>query len=193
MLNLDTIRGKITMNDRLYIRDLCRIASKQARQNIDKNMTSFLSNLEEKEMPPGNYYWITLNWDPKAFQMDLIKQKIDEILKYKYINYYWYNYEQRGKNLKTCGTGVHNHLLINIQAPKPPAPSVIRRFIYRKIKNLVGNNRHIDIRKTTYPSDKIHYLEGSKQGNTKDEMVKQDRKFREDNNLEGIYTNYEEK
>lgn len=189
-MSLDILTGKITIVDLAYIKNACRLASQLMRQNIDQMSSSFLTNLKKKNIPSGNYYWITINWDPKTFELDLIKEKLNEIMQYQYIEYYWYNYEQRSRKISNVGSGVHNHILICCQDKIPPPPSYYRRMIYRKVKDLVGTNRHIDIRKTQFPSDKIHYLSGHKQDGAKEMQVSMDRKYREMNNLETIYTNY---
>lgn len=155
--------------------------SKQSARSV-KNIKDFVKIL----MPVGTYYWVTINWNPNTYNLELIKTKIQDILTLPHINKYWYNYEQRGK-IEGDFKGFHNHMLICNTSNKPPARSIIQRDIYRKIKNLVGNIKHVDVYKTPFASDKIYYLNGLKIHSEKECMILNDIKYRSRYNLNRLY------
>ena len=139
------------------------------------------------DMPHGNYIWITINWKPGT-PIEMVRSKMAECSSHSMIKYYWYNFEQRGRKKSERGRGLHNHLLIMLDEKVPLCR--VKRMISRKIKGLIGNSRHLDVRKSNFPSDKLEYLRGNKNDECKDPMVLQDIEFRKESLIEDIYTNY---
>lgn len=175
-------------SDLSNIREITNFYSGQLLSKMCQNVSNSLTDSTINEMPSGKYLWCTINWDNTKLDLPDIKQQLESIVKHKYIKYFWYNYEQRGKSRVNCGTGVHNHLLFMLDGDF--SLSTIKRMIIRKIKSFIGNARHVDLRKTDFPSDKLEYLQGNKKSPSKDKMIEQDDVYRQVHKLKVFYTNY---
>lgn len=176
----------ISIQEHRYL-DIKSYINKEIKEEMSRKRSEPLDN-SNISLPDGKYLWCTINWDPKTFDLEKVKVILSELFDHKYFVQYACNYEQRGKVEKERGIGIHNHLLI--KTGSNVAPSYVKRLIVRKLKGLIGNPRHVDLRKTDFEKDKMLYLSGDKMHLYKDCMIVQDKLWREENNLLSIYTNF---
>ncbi len=96
-------------------------------------------------------------------------------------------FEQRGKDEKHQGTGIHAHIIVDKVAHY--SPKQVQTRLYNSFKHMCGNSNHIDVRKypASYKSDKIAYMKGDKWDADKEAAVKINLRWREKNNIESLY------
>jgi hypothetical protein len=113
----DALKAEQTMILRRIIR----------REYKSGNYLSHLKQIEDnqfKKEEKDPYWWITINPKPN-FTLKDIKYKIESFVKRKIVANYIYVYEQRGTCKRSCGSGIHLHVLI--KKAKKTMPTVSPR------------------------------------------------------------------
>jgi hypothetical protein len=177
----DALKAEQTMILRRIIR----------REYKSGNYLSHLKQIEDnqfKKEEKDPYWWITINPHPK-FNLKDIKYKIQAFVKRKIVANYIYVYEQRGTCKRSCGSGIHLHVLI--KKDKKTMPTVFKRDIKNSFKAITDvNNKsvfNVHACPKKYLKDKYEYMTSVKTGDKKDIKQKYDIVFRKNNNLKKIY------
>jgi len=143
----------------------------------------FAVKLEAKQS--DRLIWMTINYKPEVSISDIIDIS-SRLSKRKFMDQYWYNFEQRGESVDSIH-GIHSHWLILSSHPS----GQLHRDVYNTLKHVVSTKQHIDVR--VYPremlQDKLDYLQGKKWDPEKEGKVRVDKEFRKINSLDLIYTN----
>ena len=177
----DALKAEQTMILRRIIR----------REYNNGNYLSHLKQIEDnqcKKEEKDPYWWITINPKPNIVLKD-IKYKIESFVKRKIVANYIYVYEQRGTCPRSCGSGIHLHVLI--KKNKKTMPTVFKRDIKNSFKSITDvNNKsifNVHACPKKYLKDKYTYMTSEKTGDKKDIKQKYDLVFRKKNNLNKIY------
>lgn len=133
------------------------------------------------------FLFVTVNPQPKFNFLEL-KKKVEKCISKKWIDRYAYTFEQRSEIPGTY-SGFHSHMIIQFNDKKL---SEAKREIINTFKTMVGNEKAIDIRvkKLEFLEDKERYIQGHKDDPDKLAKALNDRKFREDYDLDLVYSNY---
>lgn len=143
---------------------------------------------EKAKSCSSSHIFLTLNPDP-THTLDDIKKYIFKCITKKWIKQYWISFEQRGRTEDTRGTGIHCHILIN----RGVEPGKARRELKNTFKNLcnVDNPHLLNFKWITEKSleNHIKYITGEKRPkDDKEDMMAQDKLWREKYQLEPYYT-----
>jgi hypothetical protein len=158
-----------------------------AGSNYDVEYRIYRESLKPTIEP--HYFFITVNPKPDV-KLDLFMKLLVNFCKRKPITDYIYTIEQRGETIEEVGKGFHAHILVSWD---PAMSKRVRQFCGETFKRVIGsNNNHIiNINKIPkeYFKDKIDYMTGLKWDPEKDQKLKIDKIFREQNNILLLYKN----
>jgi len=134
----------------------------------------------QKQKPSSKYYWVTVSPKPQT-SLESLRVKVEKYVRSRMIQGCIYTYEKRPSD----GTP-HVHLIVK---PIGVSDSDFRKRTKNPFKDLVGNNRCIDIKicPESFLGDKIEYIKGNKWDVSKDEACDEDKVFRLENELEPYY------
>lgn len=165
-----------------HSRSLSRQYTQEERNAIIAELKSFIYGSKKVD----NFYFMTINFKPDL-DLDQCLKALDRVAQRAFIKEYHYSIEQRGSTDLTRGEGIHSHWMVHTSKPL----SEFKRDLFNTLKKYLGNQRHLDVRKypLEYKADKLDYLKGLKWDPEKEDKVKQDILFRQENFLEDIYTN----
>lgn len=147
----------------------------------------------EKKSEITEYMFITINPDPSLnISVKALYDKLCKTCKSIRILDYIFTLEQRGENESECGIKPHMHLLIKHKFPKM---CKLKDHLRNNFKQIVGNDKHIDIRCCKNIQDVINrynYIKGNKIDESKMKKVHIDRIWRQRWNIQDTYGNMEE-
>lgn len=134
----------------------------------------------QKQKPASTYYWVTVSPSPQT-PLESLKVKVEKYSRSKMIEGCIYTFEKRPSD----GTP-HVHMIVK---PLGVSDSDFRKRTKNPFKDLVGNNRCIDIKicPPAFLDDKIEYIKGNKWDVSKEEACEEDKLFRLENCLEPYY------
>jgi len=98
-------------------------------------------------------------------------------------------FEQRANVVSNAGDGLHIHFIIKNKYPKY---CKLKKHLMGTFENMVGNERHINIKNCKHSTDvsnRIEYMTGKKEGEEKQKKQEIDKIFRERWNIEDYYGN----
>lgn len=128
-------------------------------------------------------YFITISFDDKKIDPKNIPKYMEGVIKKKWVESYIYCIEQRSEE-EDVYYGYHVHILI--KPNKKIAKSDVIREIYSTLKKYMEGQNYIDVQKVNHRQNIINYMKGEK-NEMKLEKSKNDKPFRQKNNLEDIY------
>ena len=141
--------------------------------------SSVIYGEEQEENPELDSLLLTINPSPSVKVEDFVA-KVFSFVERKIISpkVWAYCFEQRSVSARVHG--VHAHIVLcDIK------PSALKKWAYSTFKNMVGNEKHVDVRRTNYDRA-IKYLEGFKKGQEKPTRQR-DINFRKKYDLKDIY------
>ncbi len=143
-------------------------------------------SLTKKVRDGTNFTWITVSIKPSASCKSFVKDAA-AFAKKKYVDKFFYVFEQRGEREETQGYGVHLHMVASYR--KMIYLNEFERNIHRHFAEYAVDKaiwiKHII---HEFIEDKVNYMCGDK-FDTKLGKVSQDRIWRIKNHLQDYYTN----
>lgn len=160
------------------------ILKAQSRAIKRKTVSRSLSPVSEA-VPKVSKYFVTINpidgIDTKEFVT-----KISSIVQWKWVDKYYYVFEQRSEELNVF-KGLHAHMYLSGDINK----ARVHKTISDSVKRFIGNPLHVNVKQLKTDTDVdnvINYMNGSKEDSKKNKCIN-DIQFRISNSLESKYTN----
>lgn len=157
----------------------------------DRVMTMLTKEKENEAIQDKDWYFITINPDPKYDIVDVYK-KFQKMLALKpFATHKWiYSLDQRGEDTPS---GYHFHMVYcrSNSSGESIKPSLFKDTIKRMMKDFCGHAKHIDIRGLKSNDDvvkTVEYVKGNK-ADEKMEVVQTTRKWLNENGYELFYSN----
>lgn len=128
------------------------------------------------------FYFVTVNPKPDTALSDFLKV-LQKFTDRKMCQRVLYALEQRSEDSATMGAGMHAHLVV-VSPEKNFVTNTINTF-----KNVVGNRAAIDVKSLPrqYLEDKVNYIKGNKDSDSKMRKVCVDQVWRAHHSLQHLY------
>lgn len=134
------------------------------------------------------FYFITINPKPTADLNDFIA-KVHTIKNLSWIKKMHYVFEQRGDSKETKGKGFHSHILLeDYDNEFGKIKSQMKRMFQGFCNQPYENTINVYQKKREWLEDKLDYIKGKKLDEEKPEKVIIDKEWRQDKQLEAVYT-----
>lgn len=159
-----------------------RVLKQVVEDDFKKELKNEL-NASKKSSKKETYIFVTINPKPDI-DFQTFYKKIQKTLKSELFAEHLAVIEQRGNCPKTCGQGLHAHILFKRITPLNEGlpPTNIKRNLRQSYKKicLSSNNQIFNIQFITeeFAADKINYILGEKTGTGKKEKQNYDKIFR---------------
>lgn len=158
-----------------------------------KKKVDEMMNKQKERAEAYGYALITVN-PINDTRLEYLEERMNKFLKKKWVNECYWVFEQRCKeidDIDSYGKGLHMHILVAVDGK---AKHEVHRETHNTFKNVVGNDKHIDVRmvQKSRVEHAIKYLLGYKdqKGKSPEKMdgVYVDYQWRMDNELDQIYS-----
>lgn len=169
------------------------------KPHSERSKDAFLMYLRSRNKrsgrtPPmkGTWAFITINPDNTKIGLKKFLKLMDKTYNRAMFSSATYAIEQRGENTDDIGRGFHSHAVVMLKEGvklKDVRRDLLRSFV--KSKNpICGNDRHVDVRKLEYKSDKLNayaYISGDKE-DSKSNKTLMDFEWRKMHNIDPLYS-----
>lgn len=158
-------------------------------QEVDPKFAEYLNSLNGKETEKGgkgkNWVMVTVNPKPDVSILTL-RSRVDKFVGRTFAQMAIWAYEQRGEEI-TDIHGIHAHIFIKRDTKVSPAR--IKQFAQSDFTDIVGNDKHIDIRwfKDEDSINGVNYVKGIKADPDKQTKREVDILWRTMNELQNYY------
>lgn len=132
----------------------------------------------------GDYMWMTVN--PRMdIALDIFKSSVDRAVSSYTLEKGNYVYEQRSEE-----KGIYNGFHVHMIAKRSKSPSVVEKEMRRYFKDVVGNDKHINISFVSESQMKVkmEYIKGNKKDQNKLSKCQNDVQFRLSYGLLDVYS-----
>lgn len=156
---------------------------------VSPDFANFLRNKSGKAAEKGGHgkYWALITVNPKPeVTIENLKQSVEKFVNRTFAEVAIWAFEQRGEEVANIH-GIHSHIFVRRKADV--APARIKAFATKDFGNLVGNEKHIDIKYFTDADsiNGINYVKGVKKSEEKVQKVTMDKLWRQTVGLEDYY------
>lgn len=145
---------------------------------------------ESQEFRQGKdvrFLWITINPDETKAQLGDLMNSVLKLRYKKFVVQMEVVYEQRGETEEDRGKGYHCHILLEF---KDVRYDNVKRSIHTIFDKLCGTSLHVNVKPCyeKWLQDKKQYLRGNKWDEEKDDKIQQDKLWRQEFNIDPLYT-----